>query len=146
MNAEDTSLSARMLGAVLAFELAKDMVASGMWMLNPESVMERVARMSSSLEVFAYMWMALAILVLPYLFIQVTRYCREYEHTANRLACWAILGSGVCWAYLGYLSKNLDYGYMTEIFILHSITCLAMAAILGNGLNTAQRKRQEALL
>lgn len=146
MRGEDKILSARLLGAVLAFELSKDMVASGMWMLNPESVMERIARLSSSVEVFAYMWMALAILVMPYLFLQVTGYCKKYESTVNRLACWAILGSGVCWAYLGYLSKNLDYGYMTEIFILHSVTCLAMAAILGNGLNTAQRIKQETRL
>lgn len=145
MNTEENSLSARLLGAVLAFELAKDMVTSGMWMLNTETMMSRIGRLSSSVEVFSYVWMALAILVLPYLVLQVTGYGRDQESNINRLACWAILCSGVCWAYLGYLSKNVDYGYMTQVLILHSTSCLAMAAVLANGLNTSQRKKQEAL-
>jgi len=139
---EETALSARLLGALLAFELAKDMVTSGLWMLNNESMMGRIARLSSSSETFAYLWMTLAVLVLPYLILQITGCWQSQRTRITRLACWAILTSGVFWAYMGYLSKNLDYEHITVIFLMHSTACVAMAAILANGLNTAQLKRE----
>ena len=135
-------LGSRLLGAVLAFELAKDMITSGLWMLQSDSMIGRIARLSSSPVTFAYLWMLLAVLVVPYLVLQVTGYGRTHKTQITRLACWAILCSGVFWIYLGYISKNLDYDYITEIFLFHGATCVAMAAILANGLNSAQRHRE----
>lgn len=140
----NASLASRLLGAVLAFELGKDMITCGLWMLQDTSMMGRIARLSSHPEVFAWAWMALAVPVVPYLVIQATGYGQAYRARITRLACWAILTSGVFWFYLGYISKNLDYAYITEIFLFHGATCIAMAAILANALNTAQRQRQEA--
>lgn len=137
---EAAALSSRLLGAVLAFELGKDMITSGLWMLQPESMMGRIARLSSAPETFAYVWMTLALLVVPYLVLQATGYGQAHRERITRLACWAILTSGVFWVYLGYISKNLDYDYITEIFLFHGATCIAMAAILANGLNTVQRQ------
>lgn len=131
----EATLTSRLLGAVLAFELSKDMVTSGMWMLQTESMMGRISRLSSAPETFAYLWMLLALFVAPYLFLQVTGYGRCNARNIARLACWAILCSGVFWAYLAYLSKNLDYGHITVVLLMHSATCVAMAAILAHGLN-----------
>lgn len=135
MSSEQSSLTSRLLGAVLAFELSKDMVTSGMWMLQTESMMGRISRLSSAPETFAYLWMLLALLVVPYLVLQVTGYGKCNARNIARLACWAILCSGVFWSYMGFLSKNLDYDGTTLIFLFHGATCVAMAAILAHGLN-----------
>lgn len=142
-HADDSRLEARLLGAVLAYELGKDMIASGVWMQQTETMIGRIALLSSSAVVFAYVWMALALLVAPYLFVQITGRFAIYRATATRLACWAVLGSGVLWVYLAYLSKNLDYGSVTWVLVLHGLTCIAMAGILACSLNAAQRRAQE---
>ena len=139
----NASQSSRLLGAVLAFELGKDMITAGLWMLQTESMIGRIARLSSSPDAFACVWMALAVLVVPYLLMQATDCGRAHQARITRLACWAILASGVFWVYLGYLSKNLDYSYVTKIFLFHGLTCIAMAATLANSLNTSQRQLQE---
>ena len=64
--------------------------------------------------------------------------------SGRSVACRAILASGVIWAYLGYLSKNLDYAFVTEIFVVNGLTCIAMAAVMANGLNNAQRRARES--
>lgn len=139
----NATLSSRLLAAVLAFELGKDMITTGLWMLQPESMTNRIARLSSAPELFAYLWMILALLVVPYFVLQVSGYGQELHGRITRLACWAILTSGVFWVYMGYISKNLDYGYITEIFLANGFTCLAMAATLAGGLNALLRQRQE---
>lgn len=138
------NLSSRLLGAVLAYELTKDMISAGLWILQPESMMGRIGRLSSDPVVFAGLWMLLALLVAPYLVMQITGYGEAMSGRIIRLACWAILASGVFWVYLAYLSKNLDYAYVTLIFMLHGASCLAMAAILASGLNARLRDKAES--
>jgi len=141
---DESLLTSRLLGAVLAFELAKDMITSGMWMLQPGSMIGQAGHLSSMPTVFASLWMLLALLVVPYLVLQVTG-CGEASRTrTTRLSCWAVLCSGVFWGFLGYLSKNIDHQYITGIFILNSMTCLAMSTILAGGLNAGQRRSQTA--
>lgn len=136
-------IEVRLLSAVLAFELAKGMLTSGMWMLQEESMMGRIAKLSSFPEIFAYVWMSLALLVVPYLVLQVVGFKRSHQRIITRLACWATLTSGVFWVYLAYISKNLDYSNITEIFLLHGTTCVATAALLAYSLNIAQRELRE---
>ena len=135
-------IESRLLGAVLAFELAKGMVTSGLWMLQPESMMGRIASLSSSPEVFAYLWMTLAILVIPYMVLQITGLLQRHQWPIVRLACWAILSSGVLWVYLAFLSRDLDYANITEIFLFHGATCITTAALLACSLNTSQRHKE----
>ena len=136
-------IEGRLLGAVLAFELAKGMFTTGLWMLQPSTMTSKVAQLSSSYEIFAYIWMALALFVLPYLVIQVSGKFDEYKRKATRLACWAILTSGVFWVYLAFLSRSLDFRYITEILLLHSTTCVVTAALLAYTLNTQYQLRKE---
>jgi hypothetical protein len=131
----------RLLSAVMAFELGKDMATCGVWMMEADSLMGRIGSLSSSPRVFAYAWMALALLVLPFFVLQVTGWGKACRRILTRLALWALLCSGVFWTYLAFLSKNLDYASVTSIFLLHGTTCIAMAAILAYGLNAAQLQR-----
>lgn len=139
----DTQLQARLLGAVLSFELAKDMFTGGLWILSTESITGRVARLSAYPEALAGAWFCMAVLVVPYFLMQVFCIGERYAATFTRLACRAILASGVIWCYLAYLSKNLDYAYVTEIFIIAGLVCVAMSLVLAISLNSARRRAQE---
>lgn len=140
----DVKMQARLLGAVLSFELAKDMCTGSLWILSPESLTGRIARLSTYPELLAVVWFCLAMLVVPYFLLQVFSLGQRYVTAITRLACRAILAGGVIWCYLAYLSKNLDYAYVTEIFIVTGLSCIAMSAVLAVGLNSAQRRAQEA--
>ena len=142
---DDSRIEARLLGAVMAYELAKDMITNGIWMLNTDSMMGRIASLSSNAEVFAYLWMALSVFLSPYWMMQVTGFGQKYRAPVTRLACWAILISGVFWVYLAYISKGLDYALITVMFVFHGLTCIFMAAILAYGLNASQRRAQEVV-
>ena len=135
-------IDARLLGAVLAFELAKDMVAGALWILSPESVTGRIARLSTYPEAIAGVWIFLAVLVIPYFLLQAFSIGERYSRVITRLACRSILAGGVIWCYLAFLSKHLDYAYVTEIFIIAGLSCIATAAALANSLNNAQRRAQ----
>ena len=139
----DARFDARLLGAVLAFELAKDMCTGSLWILSPESITGRIARLSTYPEALAAVWACLALLVVPYFLLQVFSIGQRYATLITRLACRAILAGGVIWCYLAYLSKNLDYTFVTEIFIVTGLSCIGMAAALANSLNNAQRRAQE---
>lgn len=140
----ESTTTSRLLGVVLAFELGKDMATGGMWILTDNSLTGRIAHLSTYPTVLAVVWILLSVLVVPYLLMQVFFVYESWRAFITRVACRAILASGVIWCYLGYLSKNLDYEYVTHIFMMNGIACVAMAALLANGLNTAQRKEQES--
>ena len=144
MTQNDTTLESRLLGAVLAFELAKSMFTGGLWVLSVQSVTGRIAQLSTYPRVLAGVWICLGLLVVPYLLLQAFCIGKRYSATITRIACRAILASGVIWCYLAYLSKNLDYEYVTEIFILNGLVCVFTAAILANSLNNAQRRAAES--
>ena len=139
-------LDARLLGAVLSFELAKDMVAGALWILSPQSVTGRIAALSTYPEGIAALWAFLALLVIPYFLLQAFSIGERYAATTTRIACRAILAGGVIWCYLAFLSRSLDYAYVTEIFIIAGLSCIATSAALANSLNNAQRRAQETAL
>lgn len=142
---DDSRVEVRLLSVVLAYEVSKDMITSGIWMLSPETMIGKVGKLSSNPMLFAYTWMALSLFVAPYWMLQVTGLGQQFRPIITRLACWAILCSCVFWVYLAYLGKNLDYEYITYAFVFHGLTCIFMAAILANGLNNTQKRAQGRL-
>jgi len=143
-NHKDTRIEARLMGAVLAFELAKGMLCGGFWVMSPVSITGKVALLSTYPAVVGVVWIALSTLVLPYLTMQLFGIGQRYRAKLSRLACRAILASGVIWCYLAYLSKNLDYDFVTVIFLFNGMTCICTSAVLAIGLNRSQRIAEEA--
>ena len=141
---DDANLERRMLGSTLAFEVAKSMICGGLWVMSPQSVMGRIAQQSTYPEVMGVTWALVGLLVLPYLALQLFGIAEKYRSRFTKLACRAILASGVMWVYLGYLSKNLDYQYTTIIFLFNGLTCIATATILAKSTNNAARLAKNA--
>ena len=132
------------MGAVLAFELAKGMLCGGLWVMSPVSITGKVALLSTYPALIGAVWIALSVLVLPYLAMQLFGVGQRYRAKLSRLACRSILASGVICCYLAYLSKNLDYDYVTAIFLFNGMTCICTSAVLALGLNRSQRIAEEA--
>jgi hypothetical protein len=139
----DQTLETHLLGALLAADLMKGMISAGFWILSDGTMIARVARLSSYPGILALLWIVLACAVLPYFGMQVFGVWPERRRPITRLACRAILAAGVLWAYLAYLSKNIDSLNVTGVFILHSITCVLMSALLASSINTAQGREAQ---
>lgn len=139
----DQTLETRLMGALLAADLAKGMLSAGFWILSDGTMISKVARLSSHPGILAMVWITLACLVLPYFGMQVFGAWPERRRPITRLACRAILAAGVLWAYLAYLSKNIDSINVTGVFILHSFTCVLMSALLASSINTAQAREAQ---
>ena len=141
----DRKIQVRLFGSLLAVTLASNMVIDALWILSEETLISKVARLSSYPEILSAWWFVAAALVVPYFLLQALGVFGKHHRPIVRLACRAIMASGVLYAYLGFLSRNLDYKYVTESFVLMSVLNMAMAAALAHGLNAAQIRKEEAL-
>lgn len=128
----------RLLGALLATALGGNMFIDGLRVLSDQTVTSKVAHLTTNPDMLAAYWLILAILVVPYFLTQVFESLEHHRTKATRLACWAVMAGGVLYAYMGYLSRNLDYKYMTGIFIATTLANMGMAAALAYSLNAAQ--------
>jgi len=141
----DRRIEVRLFGALLALTLASNMVIDGLWILSHETLISKVARLSSYSEALSVWWFVAAILIVPYFLLQSFGIFGNHHRAIVRLACRAIMASGVLYAYLGFLSRELDYQYVTLSFVVMSLINMAMAAALAYGLNAAQIRKEEAL-
>ena len=139
----DQTLEAQLLGALLAVDLMKSMLTAGLWIFNDATMMSKIASLSAYPDAMAYAWMALTVGVIPYFGMQAFGFWHAQRRQITRLACRVILASGVLWMFLAYLSKNVDSEHVTIIFILNSITFIAMSAILASSINTAQEREAQ---
>ena len=138
-------IEVRLFGALLALTLASNMVIDALWILSQETIISKVARLSTYPQALSLLWMVSAALILPYFLLQACGCFAGYHRTVVRLACRAIMFGGVVYAYLGFLSRNLDYAYVTESFIIMSLLSMSTSAALAHGLNAAQIRKEEAL-
>jgi len=142
---DDRKIEVRLFGALLAVTLASNMVIDALWILSQETIISKVARLSTYPEVLSFVWLISAALVAPYFLLQAAGVFGSHHRPIVRLACRAIMASGVLYAYLGFLSRNMDYQFVTEGFVLMSVLSMCMAAALAYGLNAAQIRKEEAI-
>ena len=145
MIADYRKIEVRLFGSLLALTLASNMVIDALWMLSQETIISKVARLSSYPQALSLLWVVTAALILPYFFLQTCGCFARHHRTVVRLACRAVMFGGVVYAYLGFLSRNLDFEYVTESFIVMSLLNMGMSAALAHGLNAAQIRKEEAL-
>lgn len=134
----------RMLSVLLALDMAKNFVSPALWIVGEvTSVIGRTAMLASFPNSLAYGWLAAALLVAPYVLVQVFFPAHTIKRRATKLACRGLALGGVLWVYLAYLSKNLDYPYATGLFTLNGIASVALAAVLAYGLNSDQLQAEQ---
>lgn len=141
---DDRKIEVRLFGALLAVTLASRMVIDALWILSPQTIISKVARLSAYPEALSGTWFLAAALIVPYFFLQTIGVPGEKHRPVVRLACRALILSAVVYAFLGFESRNLDYEYVTEGFVLMSMLNTGMAAALAYGLNAALKRKEEA--
>ena len=136
---ERSRLGVRLLSILLALDIAKNFVSPALWILGENSsVISTTARLSSSPEALAALWLLSALMVAPYVVAQLfAPQCRA-KRAATKLASRGVCIGGVLWVYLAYLSRNLDYSIATSLFILNGFGSIALGAVLAYGLNSEQ--------
>jgi len=143
MIVRDLKIEVRLLGGLLAMALGGNMVIDALWIFSEHTVMSRIARLSTYPQALAYYWMLSALLITPYFLVQVLDIMKHHNRHITRLACWSVMAGGVLYAYMGFLSRNLDYQYVTESFVASSILNMAMATALAYTLNSSQRRAED---
>lgn len=146
MITKDSQIEVRLFGALLALTLASNMVIDALWILSQETIISKVARLSSYPQALSIYWFAAAAFVAPYFLMMALGIFGKHHGLIVRMACRAVMAGGMLYAYLGFLSRNLDYRYVMESFIVMSLLNIGMAAALAYGLNAAQKIKEDAQL
>ena len=135
-----SQLGVRMLSVLLALDIAKNFVSPAMWILGESrSVVGIVARLATWPDMLAVTWIAAAVLVAPYIAMQTFFPRVRYQRAITRMACNGVCLGGIVWMYMAYISRNLDYGIATWLFVLNSVASVALGGVLAFGLNSEQK-------
>lgn len=145
MIVQDLKLQVRLLGALLATALGGLMFTDALRVMSEQTVLSKIAQLSTYPQAIAVCLIVAAVLVIPYFLMQTLDVFEEHREAVTRLACRSVLFGGILYAYIGYLSRGLDYKYITGIFIATSLLNLAMAASLAYGINLMQLRALDKL-
>ena len=133
----------RSLSVLLCFKIIEDFINPALWVLNEgRSVMATVAAMSSSSTALAACWLAASLMVVPYIIMQIWFPDCRHRRKLAQFAIYGMISGGCVWGFMAWLSRNLDYRYVTFNFIVFTIFSIAAAALLANSLNNDQKQAE----
>ena len=138
-------IEVRLFGALLALTLGSNMVIDALWIFSQGTAISKVAALSTYPTALAVYWFITAALVTPYFLMQGFGWFMDYYKLVVRTACRAVMAGAVLYAYFGFLSRNMDFSYVTGSFVVMSVLNMGMAATLAYGLNAAQIRREEEI-
>lgn len=136
-------IGVRMMSALLALDLAKNFISPALWILGEsKSVIGTVATLATWPWALGVIFVAAAAMAAPYIVMHL--FLPNYSHQVEctQWACRGMLIGGVIWIYMAYLSRNLDYEVATGVFLFNGVFSIAMAAILGYGINLEQLEKE----
>ena len=129
----------RCMSVMAAFEILLDFVSPALWILTtPNSIIARVASLSSSSEVMGGCWLIAAAMVVPFVVMQLAWPAYKYRRPVIKLCNYGNLFGGLLWFLMAFMARNLDYGYIVPNFIVNGMGSFFMAALLANSLNNDQ--------
>ena len=137
-------IAVRSLSVLVSFQIMAAFITPALWVLYEESsIISKVATLATSSTALAILWLVSALAVLPFVimqaFLPVCRFRRIITKTAN----FGMIGGGLAWVFMAFLSRNLDYNFATWNFLFSAATAFAMAAILANSLNNDQKEKED---
>ena len=132
------------MSALVAIDLAKNVISPALWIYGEStSVIGTVARLATWPEGLAAVFIISALLIIPYIAMQLFNPDIPSRDTWTRLACQGLILGGVLWVYMAYLSRNLDYDVVTPLFAFNGVMSIVMAGILGYGINQNQIENED---
>lgn len=138
-NTDRLQAMVRAMSIVAAFEILMDFVSPAIWILTtPQSILAKVAYLSLSGGALGVLWLLAALLVLPFVLMQIFNPGYEHRRRVIKLCNAGNINGALIWFFMAFLARNLDYEYIVFNFILNGIGGLVMATLLANGLNNDQ--------
>lgn len=132
-------IGVRLMSSLLALDLAKSFINPALWILGEStSVISTVAKLATWADALGVVFIVSALMVAPYIVMQITMPDCPYRLFLTRCACNGLILGGVLWAYMAYLSRNLDYDTATIVFLTNSLFPIAMAGLLAYSINAEQ--------
>ena len=129
----------RCMSVMAAFEILMDFVSPALWILTtPNSIIAKVASLSSSSEVMGACWLIAAAMVVPFVIMQLGWPACKWRRQIIKLCNYGNLFGGLLWFLMAFMARNLDYGYIVHNFIVNGMGSFFMAALLANSLNNDQ--------
>ena len=139
--ADHFKCEARFLAGLLAADLGFGLAQLGLLILHEDrSIVSLVARLAGHPGMLASAFLVLAVLLLPYLAIQIFSPSPKTRLTVVRLTVHALCAAGVLRIYFAWLSRNLDADTVTGVFLMNGGWCIAMAAVLAYSINNKQKR------
>ena len=137
-------IESRVLSALLCVVMMRSMVDPALLILGEErSMIGVISRLAAYPHLLAYTWLSLAVLVVPYVLIQVFRPDVKCRDRIVRMASFAASAGGVLWFFLAYLSRNLDYPTAVWICSGNGLSGIGLGAVLAYTLNNTQIRRAQ---
>ena len=129
----------RCMSVMAAFEILLDFVSPALWILTtPNSIIARVASLSSSSEIMGGCWLIAAAMVVPFVVMQVGWPDYEHHRIVTKICNYGNITGGLIWFFMAFIARNLDYDYIIFNFLFNGIGSIALAALLADGLNDTQ--------
>ena len=130
---------ARCFSIVATFEILMDFISPALWILTtPQSIIAKVASMSTSANIIGGMWLMASVLVIPFVLMQLIDPDYENRRGVIKLCNYGISAGAMLWFFMAFLARNLDYEYIILNFCFNGVGALVMAGMLANSLNNDQ--------
>ena len=138
-NTDRLQTMARCFSIVAAYEILMDFISPAIWILStPQSIIAKVASMSSSATVIGGLWLLASLLVIPFVLMQLFDPDCEHRRGVIKLCNYGIIAGAFLWFFMAFLARNLDYEYIILNFCFNGVGALVMAVMLANSLNNDQ--------
>ena len=137
----DLRREGRLISALLAADLGFGLAQLGLLIMTEErSMVALVAWMAGHPPVLAGMLLRLALLMVPYLLMQILCPLTPRRLKVVRLTVHVLLAAGVLRMYFAYLCSPLDLDTVTAVFAINGLWCICMAALLAYSINDKQKR------
>ena len=132
----------RWLSVLVSFQIMSDFISPALWVLNERvSVISNIARLATNPTALALCWLAAAVMVLPFVLLQLFAPECHYRRTVIKIANYGIILGALVWVFMAFLARNLDYNFAVWNFLFNGFISLTFAALMASGLNNDQKER-----
>ena len=131
----------RGLSVLLCYEIAIDCISPAMWVVfENASVLSKIASLSSSALALSGLWVMSAMLLTPFIAMQLWLPNYSKRRTVTKLANIGLITGSCVWFFMAWLSRDLDYKFATLNFLFNGTGGMIMATLFALILNEEQNQ------
>lgn len=137
-----TQLHVRILSFLLSCSMLFDLLDPALFILTvPTSIVHKIANLVQAPEVLGATFIILAVFLLPFLLMQIFCPNCPARRDVTRLACFGLLAAGVLWMFLAWMTRNMDIGPVTGVYLRTGLGAFGFSFCLALSLNSEQARK-----